>query len=97
MVFVPSPLFAPSFAQTNLPLEQRFLVFCEFRLETLDVVIIFIREVLSVFHLESTSPNRHELTLEDLDWVWLSGWLGQTKRLILLGAAVLVNFPRPKI
>ena len=97
MLFVPSPLFAPSVAQTNLPLEQRFLVFCEFRLETLHIVIVLIREVLSVFHLESASPNRHELTFEDLDWVWLRGWLGQTERFILLGAAVLVDFPRPQI
>ena len=69
----------------------------QFSLETLDIVVVLIRVVLSVLHLESATPYRHELSFKDLDRVWLRWWLWQTERLVLPDASILINLPRPHI
>ena len=97
LVLIPSPPFATCVAQANLPLEQRLLVLGEICFKTLNVVVVFVREVLSVLHLKSASPHRHKLAFENLHWIRLCRWLRQSKGFILSGTVMLVRLPSSEI
>ena len=68
-------------------------MFRNLSLKTLNVVPVHVGVVFSVLHLKRSSLYRHELSLEDLNRVWLSIWFWQSKRFCLLNRILIVYFP----
>jgi len=78
---VPSPIFAPSDSQAGLPLQEHFLALGLCRLEAAHVVVVSVREGLSVLWIEDATFKGQELPLKSLNRVallcrsWILKWL----------------------